>query len=194
MKKRIKIPMVCLPFVLGAIFLILVSILKLNGVFEKKEPEIITNSTLMRTVDVSELSTAEFIYNGIAEIYEGDDADTDTVKCRVRYKARVKAAINMDEITFDIDDEKKTVRPSLPKISLKASLDNQEGLSFIPENSKIDLQEAMEACEKDVTAEAKENEELYQSAEENLQDVIEALTYPILNAKGYSLVWEQVRW
>ncbi len=190
MKKRIKIPMVCLPFVLGAIFLILVSILKLNGVFEKKEPEIITNSTLMRTVDVSELSTAEFIYNGIAEIYEGDDADTDTVKCRVRYKARVKAAINMDEITFDIDDEKKTVRPSLPKISLKASLDNQEGLSFIPENSKIDLQEAMEACEKDVTAEAKENEELYQSAEENLQDVIEALTYPILNAKGYSLVWE----
>ncbi len=188
MKKRIKIPMVWLPYILGAIILVLVSILKLNGFFEKKEPEIITNSTLMRTVDVSELSTAEFIYNGIAEIYEGDDADT--VKCRVRYKARVKAAINMDEITFAIDDEKKTVKPSLPEINLKASLDNQEGLSFIPENSKIDLQEAMEACEKDVTAEAKENEELYQSAEENLQDVIEALTYPILNARGYSLVWK----
>lgn len=189
--KKISIKsLIWVPLIAGIAFLILVSVLKLNGVFEKKEPEIITNSTLMRTVDVSELSTAEFIYNGIAEIYEGDDADTDTVKCRVRYKARVKAAINMDEITFDIDDEKKTVRPSLPKISLKASLDNQEGLSFIPENSKIDLQEAMEACEKDVTAEAKENEELYQSAEENLQDVIEALTYPILNAKGYSLVWE----
>lgn len=189
--KKISIKsLIWVPLIAGIVFLILVSVLKLNGVFEKKEPEIITNSTLMRTVDVSELSTAEFIYNGIAEIYEGDDADTDTVKCRVRYKARVKAAINMDEITFDIDDEKKTVRPSLPKISLKASLDNQEGLSFIPENSKIDLQEAMEACEKDVTAEAKENEELYQSAEENLQDVIEALTYPILNAKGYSLVWE----
>ena len=189
--KKISIKsLIWVPLIAGIAFLILVSVLKLNGVFEKKEPEIITNSTLMRTVDVSELSTAEFIYNGIAEIYEGDDADTDTVKCRVRYKARVKAAINMDEITFDIDDEKKTVRPSLPRISLKASLDNQEGLSFIPENSKIDLQEAMEACEKDVTAEAKENEELYQSAEENLQDVIEALTYPILNAKGYSLVWE----
>lgn len=187
--KKISIKsLIWVPLIAGIVFLILVSVLKLNGVFEKKEPEIITNSTLMRTVDVSELSTAEFIYNGIAEIYEGDDADT--VKCRVRYKARVKATINMDEITFDIDDEKKTVRPSLPKISLKASLDNQEGLSFIPENSKIDLQEAMEACEKDVTAEAKENEELYQSAEENLQDVIEALTYPILNAKGYSLVWE----
>ena len=189
--KKISIKsLIWVPLIAGIVFLILVSVLKLNGVFEKKEPEIITNSTLMRTVDVSELSTAEFIYNGIAEIYEGDDADTDAVKCRVRYKARVKAAINMDEITFDIDDEKKTVRPSLPKIGLKASLDNQEGLSFIPENSKIDLQEAMEACEKDVTAEAKENEELYQSAEENLQDVIEALTYPILNAKGYSLVWE----
>lgn len=187
--KKISIKsLIWVPLIAGIVFLILVSVLKLNGVFEKKEPEIITNSTLMRTVDVSELSTAEFIYNGIAEIYEGDDADI--VKCRVRYKARVKAAINMDEITFDIDDEKKTVRPSLPEISLKASLDDQEGLSFIPENSKIDLQEAMEACEKDVTAEAKENEELYQSAEENLQDVIEALTYPILNAKGYSLVWE----
>ena len=187
--KKISIKsLIWVPLIAGIAFLILVSVLKLNGVFEKKEPEIITNSTLMRTVDVSELSTAEFIYNGIAEIYEGDDADT--VKCRVRYKARVKATINMDEITFDIDDEKKTVKPSLPEISLKASLDDQEGLSFIPENSKIDLQEAMEACEKDVTAEAKENEELYQSAEENLQDVIEALTYPILNAKGYSLVWE----
>lgn len=188
MKKRIKIPVVWLPFIIGVILLVLVSILKLNGFFEKEEAEIITNSTLMSTVDVSELSTAEFIYNGIAEIPKSDDSDT--VKCSVRYKATVKASIDMKEISFDIDQEKKMVKPSLPEISLKATLDNQEGLSFIPENSKIDLQEAMTACEKDVTQEAGENEELYQSAKENLQDVIEALTYPILNAKGYSLVWE----
>ena len=188
MKKRIKIPVVWLPFIIGVILLALVSSLKLNGFFEKEEPEIITNSTLTSTVDVSELSTAEFIYNGIAQIPESEDSDT--VKCSVRYKATVKASINMKEISFDIDQEEKTVKPSLPGISLKATLDNQEGLSFIPENSKIDLQEAMAACEKDVTQEAGENKELYKSAKENLQDVIEALTYPVLNAKGYSIVWE----
>ncbi|WP_302133507.1 hypothetical protein, partial [Thomasclavelia spiroformis] len=83
-----------------------------------------------------------------------------------------------------------TIKPILPKIKFNAVLDDQDGFSFIPIDSNVDLQEAIEVCKKDVTTETMQASKLYSSAEENLKDIIQALTYPIIQAKGYTLVWE----
>lgn len=190
-KKKAKITtklLIQLPLIFGIAILVFFVVLKTRGAFNEGKTTIITKSTLIDAVDIAELSTAEFTYNGIAEIPKNKTSHK--IKCQVRYNAKVKASVNMEDIDFVIDNDNKTIQPILPKIKLIATLDDQDGFSFIPTDSNIDLQEAMEVCKKDVTNEATQASELYNSAEENLRDIIQALTYPIINSKGYTLVWE----
>ena len=189
--KNFKLSINCiirLPIVVGVIILIVLIVLKLGGAFREPETTIITEATLIDTVDVAELSTAEFTYNGIADIPE--TTDPSKVKCRVRYEAKVKASVDMEDIKFEIDDEKKTVKPLLPEITLTPVLEEQAGFSYIPVDAEADLEEVIEACQADVAGEAEKNADLRESAEENLKDIIQALTYPVISAKGYTLVWE----
>lgn len=178
-----------LPLIFGALIFIGIMALKAGGAFSVGETTIITTSTLIDAVDIAELSTAEFTYNGIAE-YKNDDSDE--VKCRIRYQAKVKASVNMEDIDFIVDEENKTITPVLPEIKLEPTLDGEKGFSGIPEKKfkDLDLSEIMEVCQKDVKDEASQTSELRDSAEENLKDIIQALTYPIVNSKGYTLVWE----
>lgn len=191
MKKKGKILtkfLIQLPLVFGIIILVGVIVLEAIGAFKEGDTTIITKSTLIDMVDIAELSTAEFTYNGIAEIPKSENFDK--IKCRVRYNAKVKASVNMKDIDFVIDDDNKTIKPILPKIKLEAILDDKVGFSFIPEDSSVDLQEVIDACKRDVTNEAEQTSAIYDSAEENLRDVIQALTYPIISSKGYKLDWE----
>lgn len=180
-----------LPIIIGIIGLLIVVFLKVGENLKKeRNTKIITEATLIDVVDIAELSTAEFIYNGIAEIPKKEHSNE--ILCRVRYKAKVKASINMEDIKFDIDDKKKKITPILPKIKITPIFDEQSGFSFIPEKVKndIDLKEIMEICRKDVTKETRQTTALHKSAEENLRDIIQALTYPIIKSKGYKLVWK----
>lgn len=70
------------------------------------------------------------------------------LKCNIRYNAKAKAGIDMTKIEFDIDEEAKTVKPILPEIQVTAIVD-EKSLSFLPEEAKIGLQEALTACEED---------------------------------------------
>lgn len=180
--------MIKLPLIFGIIILTVFIVIKMDAGFKKGETKIITESTLISMIDISELSTAEFTYNGIAEIPESDGSDE--IKCRVRYEAKVKAAVNMEDFKFEINNETKTVKPILPDIQLTPTLNDQAGFSFIPEDSNVGLQEVIEVCKEDVKSEAQKTEELRSSAEENLKDIIQALTYPLINSKGYTIVWE----
>lgn len=190
MFKKIKIPSILmrwLPLLIGALILFGSTALKSKGIFDKGETTLITKSSLIDTVDIAELSTAEFTYNGIAEV---PDEKEDEIKCYVRYEAKVNASVNMQDIDFVIDDVNKTIKPELPEIKLVATLNDQEGFSFIPEKSDVDLQEIIDICNADVTKEATQTSAIYDSAEENLKDIIQALTYPIVKSEGYTLIWE----
>lgn len=180
--------LIWLPLIIGIIALVILVMKGGSDAPEEETVEILTETTLVNTVDIAELSTAEFTYNGIAEIPKEDDSGE--IKCTVRYEAKVKASVDMEDIQFEIDDINKTIKPILPRITLTPVLDDQQGFSFIPEDSAVDLQEIIKACKEDITAEAEETEELRDSAKENLRDIIQALTYPIISSKGYVLVWE----
>lgn len=188
-KKTLKKKMIIYaPIIVGVLVVVILSGLRLSGSFSKGESKTLTVSTLIKTVDIAELSTAQFTYNGIAEVYKSKDSDK--IKCRIRYEAIVKAGVNMDEIDFKIDPDKKTVKPILPQIQLTANIVDENKLSFIPEDTKIEMREALLACENDVQDEVVASTELYDSAEENLKDIIEALIYPIVEPVEYEIVWE----
>ena len=151
---------------------------------------VITSSQLEKAIDISQLSTAEFVYNGISEKY--DDDKPEKVECYIAYHADVKVGIQMEDVEFEIDEANKTVTPILPEISVNiAALDENE-ISYIPKNPDIPLKEIIVLCKEDAVREANDSKKLYQTAEENLKAVIEALVSPILEHAGYTMKWQSV--
>ena len=171
------------------IILIILVVIVLPIKLRKKKQTIITSATLTKAVDISELSSAKFTYNGIADAYK--DENKEKIKCRIRYDAVVDASINMKEIQFEIDKKNKTIMPILPEIKLTPNvITNVDSPSFIPENTSIELKEVLTVCEKDAQEEAGKSEELMNVAKDNLKNTVEALLFPIVEANGYKIIWE----
>lgn len=148
---------------------------------------VITLSQLEKAIDINELSTAKFVYNGVAEKYKEDKPEE--VECHIAYNANVKVGIQMEDVKFEIDEEKKTVTPILPDITVNIATIDEEEISYMPKNPDISLKEVITLCKEDAMNEANNSDKLYQTAEENHRAVIEALLSPILDDAGYSIVW-----
>lgn len=148
---------------------------------------VITASRLEEAINIEQLSTAEFVYNGVAEKH--DDEQPEEVECYIAYNANVKVGIQMDEVSFNINEEQKTVAPVLPEIEVNIATLDEESISYIPKDPDLSLKEIITLCKEDAMSEANNSEKLYRTAEENLQSVIEALLSPILESEGYSIVW-----
>lgn len=151
-------------------------------------PKIITSATLTEAIDITELSTAEFTYRGIAEIYE--DEERTRISCRVFYSAVVKAGINMKDVQFNVDPDSKTVTATLPKIGIKVNIIDEKSMAVIPADKDVGL-DIMLACSKeDAEKEAKESGKLMTTARENLESTIRGLLLPILDPQGYTLIFK----
>jgi hypothetical protein len=147
------------------------------------------SSTLTEAINISDLSTAEFRYRGIAEIY--DNAEKTRLRCHVCYSAIVKAGINMKDVTItDVDTENKTISMALPKINLKVTIIDEQSMNTLPSNAKVSFDTMLKCCKDDAEYEAQHSDELFATARENLKAVIEGLTYPLLKSWGYSIVWK----
>lgn len=153
---------------------------------EKAEPTIISESTLIEAINISELSTAK--YKGIAENYKNDKKTK--VQCYIYYEAEVKAGIDMGQVHFAIDHDNKIVIPSLPEIKITVNTIDEKTLDFMPGKIDVELKTILSECKEDAEKEASRSTELLNTAEENVQSIIEALTYPLLEQDGYKIVWE----
>ena len=147
----------------------------------------ITSSQLEKAIDISQLSTAEFVYNGVAE--KKNENSLEDVDRYIAYDANVKVGINMEDVKFKIDEEKKTVTPILPEIEINIATLDENSISYIPKNPDLSLKEVITLCKEDAINEANTSDKLYETAEENLQSVIQALLAPILEHEGYSIQW-----
>lgn len=168
---------------------VLAACLVLPAVISRIEKEdVITSAQLEKAIDISQLSTAEFVYNGIAEKY--NEEHPERVDCYIAYNASVKVGIQMEDVTFEIQEEEKTVTPVLPDITAQIATLDENSLSYIPKNPDVPLKDMLILCKEDAVREAGESEKLYETAEENLKMVMEALLSPVLENAGYSLVWQ----
>ena len=150
-----------------------------------KNVNIITSSTLTKAIDIADLSTAEFKYRGIAEIYS--DESRKNVRCRVCYNAVVKAGINMKDVEFDVDTECKVVMAALPEIGIKVNVIDEQSMSVLPSNTDVAIADMLKYSKEDAEKEATESGELKNVARENLESTIKALLLPILKPQGYTL-------
>lgn len=179
------------------ILLIIVLLLVAAGAFAVLNPAVssrlksedyISTSQLKKAVAIEGLSSAEFVYNGIAEKQK---TDSDEIEYRVSYDATVKAGISMSDVNFDVDDKDKVITITLPEIVPSSVSVSMDGLDYIPENPKVEIKEILELCETDVKKEAEQSVTFYSTAKDNLKSAIEALTMPIVSSKGYTIKWSE---
>lgn len=155
---------------------------------ESSKRVITTSSTLSDIVNISELSTAEFKYRGIADIYT-NEKKTD-IRCRVCYNAVVKAYIDAANVQIEADPQSKIFTIILPKIKLKVTIVDEQSMALLPSDSEVGISSMLSASKEDAEREALESDKLINTAQENLTSTIEALLHPLVKAEGYTLEWK----
>mgnify|MGYP000064647310 FL=1 len=171
-----------------AILIVAVSLIapSINNRIDKDD--IITSAALEKAIDIEQLSTAEFSYSGIAEKYKNEKSEK--VDCYIAYNAKIKVGIQLSDIHFEIDEKEKTIKPVLPQPEITVASLDEGSLSYIPKNPDISMKDVVELCTEDAKREANQSECLHQTAQENLQSVIEALLSPIMKQAGYQIMWQ----
>ena len=183
LKKHLFVCVLCI----GIIAVALAGLVRFGLLNRAGSVKIDTSSLLTDAIDIAELSTAEFRYRGIADIYS--DENRTQLRCRVCYNAIVKAGIDMKKVAFNVDQENKVVTAALPDIDIKVTIIDEQSMALLPSNADVGIDSMLRFSKEDAENEARESSELISTAQENLKTTIEGLLFPILKAQGYSLTW-----
>ena len=182
LKKLSKKSLVILICCFIVVILIITTILFVNKNGRKKL-EIITKSNLEKINNVSDLSTLEAVYNGIAKVTNNEEPDE--VNYYVSYDAKIKAGIDFQQVDINLDNEKKVIKVKIPEIKINDINVDIASLDYIFMNDKANTEtvseQAYEKCIEDVTSEVDTEDAIYELAKENAQNIIEALIKPFIN-------------
>lgn len=176
-------------------FLVAIVVVLFSGItifistHNKSGSVVISKSQLQEAIAIEDLSTANFVYNGIAEtVKEGHLFDSTYY---ISYDSTVKVGIKFQDIIFEIDHENKGIQVVLPEITINEASIDTSTINFIPKNPDLSLQDIYELCKKDAINEANQSEKLKETAEDNVKIVVETLLLPLMNKTKYTLVWGQ---
>lgn len=182
-KKKLSGPKV--KYIIGIAIMLAVVIIVLLAVSmssKKSEPEIISKSTLEDIINVSDLSTFEAVYNGIAKVTDEDNPEK--VNYYVSYDAKVKAGVDFEKVDITVNTDEKIITVMLPEIKITDVNVDITSLDYIFENEKANTEtvseEAYKKCIEDVTSESNSEDAIYELAEQNARNIVEALISPFV--------------
>lgn len=165
-----------------ALVVIAIALLTISIASKNSEPEIISKSTLEKIINVSDLSTFEAVYNGIAKVK--NEKNPEKVDYYVSYDAKVKAGIDFEKVNITVDNENKVIMVKLPEIEITDVNVDITSLDYIFENDKANTatvsEEAYKKCIEDVTSESSNEDAIYDLAEQNAHNIVEALISPFV--------------
>ena len=151
---------------------------------KESEPSIITTSTLEKILNVSDLSTFEAIYNGVAKVTNPDDPQE--IDYYVSYNAAVKAGIDFEQVVISVDEDAKIISVKLPKIKISDITVDIESMDYIfvndDANTETVSEEAYKKCIDDVTRESNNETAIFELAEQNAKNIVEALIRPFVSS------------
>lgn len=154
--------------------------LLLGNMGKDDKKNIITKANLEKMINVSDLSTYEAVYNGIARV--PDKEESTDIDYYVSYEAKVKAGIDFEKVQLNVDEKEKKILISVPDIKTTDINVDITTLDFIFENKKAETetvtQEAYKAAIKDVKKEITDKDAIYTLARENAKNVVKALIQP----------------
>ena len=179
--KRIKFKLIAVLFVI--ILVIITALMIKIKIFNKKsEPTIISKATLEKVINVSDLSTFEAIYNGVAAVE--NEEKPENIDYYVSYEAKVKAGIDFALVEVEVNEAEKIITVTLPEVKITDVDVDIASLDYIFMNNKANTQtvseQAYKKCIKDVTKESNSTDEIYESARQNARNIVEALISPFV--------------
>lgn len=169
--------------IIAIVIIVLIGIFLLSGSFgEEKRKEIITKSTIEKIINVNELSTFEAVYNGITEVMNPEDPVK--IDYYVYYESKVKAGIDFEKVKVNIDENEKKITVIIPEIKINDINVDITSLDYMFENEKANTenvsQQAYKAAIEDVTNESSSEDAIYELAEQNAKNIVEALVSPFV--------------
>ena len=130
---------------------------------KKQKVEVIATSTLQKIISVSELSTFQVVYNGIAEVL--NEKNTDKVDYYVSYMSKVNAGIDFGQVKVDVNHDTKRIMATIPEIKIMDINVDITSLDYFFYNKKANnetvSQKAYKSCLEDVKKEVSEKEDIY---------------------------------
>ena len=179
--KRIKFKHIAVLFVI--ILVIITALMIKIKIFNKKsEPTIISKATLEKVINVSDLSTFEAIYNGVAVVE--NEEKPENIDYYVSYEAKVKAGIDFSLVEVEVNEAEKIITVTLPEVKITDVDVDIASLDYIFMNNKANTEtvsaQAYKKCIKDVTKESNSTDEIYESARQNARNIVEALISPFV--------------
>lgn len=150
-----------------------------------KTPVTVNKTSLRNAVSIGKLIDATVPYEGLA-VKTNDKGEE---ICHIYYETSIFAYVNTNEIDFVIDEENKTVTPSLPDQQIEVDIPSAGSISYFEENPGVELDEALSLCEADAKADAADNQTLITCGQASLRKTIDALISPILDGNGYRISW-----
>lgn len=147
-----------------------------------EQEEIITVAVLEQIIDVSELSTFQAVYNGIAKVM--NEKNPEEVDYYVCYEADVKVGIDFAEIDVEVDNILKQVIITLPEIEITSTNVDIGSLEYMFVNDKANTntvsEQAYRECKADAEEESSKADKIYELAEQNARNIVRALTSPFV--------------
>ena len=152
------------------------------GSGKDKGMEVITETALQKIIDVSEISTFEAVYNGVA--VRTEEEKPDEILYYVSYEASVKAGFDLEKLQIVNDEDTKTIKVTLPPVEITDILVDEKTLDFIFENDSVNQSgisaEAYQICIEDVSNESQQETAIYDLAKENAVNTVKALLQPFV--------------
>ena len=158
----------------GAIAVLLIAILLVVVFSGSGDVSISVETSLKEMITTSQLRTAEYTYNSIADI-----TDDDKVKYHVSYKGTVTAGVDFEKI--EIVRNGDTIQIIVPEVQIiEVIVDPELDYIFIKEkyDTETTYAEATAACKRDLLEKAQANETLLKTARESAEDTLKALIKP----------------
>ena len=195
--------------IVGSILIVIVLAIVAGGYLfmnyggnKKPDQKVFAESTLREVLEISELSTISYTYNGIVGAYEElGTLESGTVygesQYYVSYKGTVKAGIDFDKIDIKINEEQKQIKVKLPKAEIQDAIVDEGSLEYLHRKSQSDskgnnFKKAFQLCTQDLQNKTKEDKSLLKLAQENAKSTVKALLEPWIEQmeEGYSIVVE----
>ena len=184
---NIKIKNMKMGFIIPLILLIVLVVL--GGIFgsslllePKNEAEVITTSKLEKIIDISELNTFQAVYNGIAKVM--NDKKPEKLDYYVSYKSKIDVGFNFKDIVITKDETNKKIIVIIPEIKITDVIVDIGSLDYMFQNDKANKssvsEQAYKACIEDATSKSQEESAIYELAETNAMNIIEALIKPFI--------------
>ena len=175
-KKFLAVPVILL-LIIG-----IVSFLPRDPRTPNRKPKTISESTLQKVLNISDLSTLEFRYGSIAQAV---DAKGKT-KYYVTYDGTIQVGVDFSAIakSISIDRDAKTITVTIPEPKVLSTNVNVDTLDYLFVKDKYNTtgltNEALKLCKQDLANELKNNTDIFDIAKENTSNVISQLLEPWL--------------